>query len=98
LAVCAAKDTENTQQRASGQELIKGGNSKTKMTKKDARRLSVGCRGMVKITVLYKSKQYELDVDVNDSVEVLRLQLFSLTMCEPERQQLLGTSTLYFAF
>ena len=45
---------------------------------------------MVKITVLYKSKQYEIDVEVNEPVEVLRLQLFSMTQCEPERQQVLG--------
>lgn len=47
---------------------------------------------MVKITVLFKSKQYEIDMDVNEPVEVMRLQLFSLTQCEPERQQILGIS------
>eukprot|EP01116_Phalansterium_solitarium_P017534 TRINITY_DN4347_c0_g1_i2.p1 TRINITY_DN4347_c0_g1~~TRINITY_DN4347_c0_g1_i2.p1 ORF type:complete len:454 (+),score=131.93 TRINITY_DN4347_c0_g1_i2:185-1546(+) len=47
----------------------------------------MACR---KLSVTHNSKKYEVEISLDDTVEVLKLQLFSLTNVPPENQKLIG--------
>ena len=42
------------------------------------------------ITLVHKDAKHQIEIDVTDSVEVLRFQVFSLTEVPPEEQQITG--------
>eukprot|EP00250_Pteridium_aquilinum_P011734 c20270_g1_i1 orf=444-2627(-) len=50
--------------------------------------------GVYKIVVDHEGTSHELDFDSDDGLEVLRFQLFSLTMVSPENQTILDSSML----
>lgn len=43
-----------------------------------------------KITIVHKGKSYAVDIDLNDSVETFKLQVYSLTNVPPEGQKIVG--------
>ncbi|CAN6453816.1 unnamed protein product [Victoria cruziana] len=43
-----------------------------------------------KLLVRHNSSQFDVDYDTDDGLEVLKYQLFSLTLISPEEQKLLG--------
>jgi peptide-N4-(N-acetyl-beta-glucosaminyl)asparagine amidase len=45
---------------------------------------------MVLITIVYKGSPHKLDADPNETIELLRYQVFSLTGVEPDDQRLMG--------
>eukprot|EP00743_Colponemidia_sp_Colp-15_P008244 GILK01008945.1.p1 GENE.GILK01008945.1~~GILK01008945.1.p1 ORF type:complete len:877 (-),score=138.60 GILK01008945.1:98-2728(-) len=44
----------------------------------------------VPIVVVYNNENYSVDLDLDESVEVLKFQLYSLTNVPPERQRIIG--------